>query len=52
MRPLLRRMNRSGGVVLDLVLSTGLVLMGAFALNALGISFGELVRGASQFFSH
>jgi hypothetical protein len=44
------RLNRRGGVLLDLVLSLGLVLLAAFALNSLGISFHEILHGALQFF--
>gem|GEM_PF-6911977 len=35
---------------MDLVLGVGLVLLGAFALASLGISFREIVHGASRFF--
>lgn len=44
------RRNRRGGVLLDLVLAVGLVLLAAFALYALGITFGEILSGAGHFF--
>lgn len=44
------RRNRQGGVLLDAVLALGLLLFGAFALSALGISFGEVLQGAARFF--
>jgi len=44
------RRNRNGGALLDLVIGTGLVLLGAFALASVGITFPELLRGASRFF--
>jgi len=43
--------ERRGGALLDGVLSLSLVLLGAFALDRLGISFGEILHGARQFFS-
>ncbi|HTW39247.1 MAG TPA: hypothetical protein VMF04_00050 [Thermoplasmata archaeon] len=48
-RPRLRR-SRTGGVLLDLVVATALVLLGAFALDRLGIHFSELLVGARHFF--
>jgi hypothetical protein len=47
----LRRDSR-GGVVLDLVIATALVLLGAFALSRLGISFAQVWIGARHFFGH
>ena len=44
------RSNRRGGVLLDVVLSLAFVLLGAFALHSLGISFHEILHGALQFF--
>jgi hypothetical protein len=44
------RQNRSGGVLLDLVIATALVLLGAFALNRLGIHLSEILVGARHFF--
>jgi hypothetical protein len=44
------RAQRRGGVVLDLILGVGLVLLGAFLLGLLGVSFGEILRGAGRFF--
>ncbi len=46
----LHRMNRRGGVLLDLVLAVGLILLVAFALFTLGITFGEILSGARHFF--
>jgi hypothetical protein len=37
-------------VLLDGVVAVGLVLLGGFALDRLGISFEEIVRGAARFF--
>jgi hypothetical protein len=45
-----RRLNRRGGLLLDAVLSLGLVLLGAYALDSLGISFAHLLHGALHFF--
>jgi hypothetical protein len=42
--------NRRAGVLLDAVVGFGLVLLGAFALDALGLSFREIVGGAAHFF--
>ncbi len=42
--------HRRGGVVLDLILGVGLVLVGAFALGLLGLNFGEILEGAKRFF--
>jgi len=44
--------NQQGGALLDGVLSLGIVLVGAFCLESLGISFSELVHGALRFFGH
>ena len=44
------RRNRNGGVLLDLVVGAALVMLGAFALDALGITFPEILHGASRFF--
>lgn len=44
------RSDRRGGVVLDLVLALGLILLGAFALHQLGYSFHQILVGAEQFF--
>jgi len=45
-----RRMNARGGVLLDLVLATAVVLAGAFMLDLLGISFHGILHGAAHFF--
>jgi hypothetical protein len=37
-------------VLLDLVLATALLLLGAFALDRLGVSFTEILVGARHFF--
>ena len=39
-----------GGLLLDGVLVLAIVLIGAYALNRLGVSFSELVQGAQHFF--
>ncbi len=44
--------SQRAGVLLDLVVASGLVLVGAFALYSIGITFGELVHGASRFFGY
>jgi hypothetical protein len=41
---------RRGGVLLDGVLSVGVVLVGAFALYHFGLTFSEILHGASDFF--
>lgn len=43
-------LGRRGGVLLDSVLIILLVLLGASALDFLGITFSELLRGAVHFF--
>jgi hypothetical protein len=45
-----RAMGQRGGVLLDLVLVLALVLLGAFALDLLGITFWDIVHGAESFF--
>jgi hypothetical protein len=44
------RLGQRGGVLLDTVLALALILIGAFALESIGISFGQLVHGAERFF--
>jgi hypothetical protein len=44
------RLDRRAGVPLDLVVGSALVILGAFALYALGFNFGEILRGAGDFF--
>jgi hypothetical protein len=39
-----------GGVVLDLVVAVGLVLLAAFALESIGITWGDLVHSVARFF--
>jgi hypothetical protein len=39
-----------GGVVLDLVVALGLVLLAAFALESIGITWADLLRSAARFF--
>jgi hypothetical protein len=50
MWPRKRKLNPRGGVLLDLVLVVALVLLGAFALNYLGVTFSQILNGASHFF--
>ena len=35
---------------MDLILGLALVLLGAFALYSLGLTFGQVVHGAEHFF--
>lgn len=42
--------SRRGGSLLDAVLALGFILVGSFALYHLGLTFSEIVRGASAFF--
>ena len=44
------RGDRRGGVLLDIVLALGLILIGAFLLNAMGLSFHSILHGAERFF--
>jgi hydrogenase maturation factor len=46
-----RRARQRGGVLLDLVLALAFVLVGAFVLAHVGISFSEIVTGARRFFA-
>jgi hypothetical protein len=43
-------MGQRGGVLLDLVLVAALILVGAFTLNLVGITFWDIVQGAERFF--
>jgi hypothetical protein len=45
-----RRMGERAGVLLDLVLVVGLVLLGAFVLDLVGVSFANILQGAEHFF--
>ncbi len=47
-----RNFQRSirGGIVLDLVLAVGLVLIAAFLLESIGISWADLVHAFARFF--
>jgi hypothetical protein len=44
------KMNQRGGVLLDFVLVVGLVLLGAFALDLVGVTFVQILHGAAHFF--
>ncbi|MFZ0891440.1 MAG: hypothetical protein WB778_10015 [Thermoplasmata archaeon] len=44
------RTNKGGGVLLDLVLVVGLILLGTFVLAMFGVTFAEVLQGAKQFF--
>jgi hypothetical protein len=46
------RLGQRGGVLLDLVLAFAFVIVGAYALESIGISFGQLLHGALRFFGH
>jgi hypothetical protein len=43
-------MNERGGVLLDLVLAAAFVLVGAFLLSQVGITFHAILHGAAHFF--
>ena len=45
-----RRLDQRGGILLDAVVSLGLILLAAFALESLGISFHEITHAALRFF--
>jgi len=47
-----RRLDRRGGVLLDAFLSLALLILGAFALESMGLTFGQILHGAAQFFGH
>ncbi|MGA7923543.1 MAG: hypothetical protein WCA77_06165 [Thermoplasmata archaeon] len=49
MRRFRRLRNRRGGVLLDLVLAVLVLGLAAFALNAMGVTFGQLVHGIAHF---
>jgi hypothetical protein len=44
------RRNRRGGVLLDFVIAIGLILLASFFLYSVGITLGDLLRGAAHFF--
>ncbi len=44
------RLSIRGGVLLDLVLATALVVLGAFVLDLVGVNLAELLSGAGHFF--
>jgi hypothetical protein len=39
-----------GGVVLDLVIAVGLILLATFVLTAVGVTWSDLVNGFVRFF--
>jgi hypothetical protein len=39
-----------GGLLLDAILGLAVILIGAYALDRLGITFGDLLNGVRQFF--
>lgn len=41
--------SRRGGVLLDLVLAVLVLGLAAFALNSMGVTFGQLVHGIAHF---
>jgi hypothetical protein len=45
-----RLRNRRGGLLLDGVLAVILVLLGSYALYALGFTFAEILHGSARFF--
>ncbi|MFZ1024496.1 MAG: hypothetical protein WAN87_10230 [Thermoplasmata archaeon] len=42
--------SRRGGVLLDAVIAMGMILLMAYALDRLGISFADILQGAAHFF--
>lgn len=44
------RRSRRGGVVLDLMVGSGVVLVGAFLLYDLGFTLHSILHGAERFF--
>lgn len=46
------RLGQRGGVLLDVVLVLAIVLVGAFALESIGLSFREILHGAERFFGY
>jgi hypothetical protein len=47
---MLHRLNRRGGVVLDLIVGVALLALAAFVLASFGLTFHEILRGARHFF--
>ena len=45
-------LNRRGGVLLDAFLAFALLILGAFALESMGLTFVQIVHGAARFFGH
>lgn len=43
-------LDTRGGVLLDLVLAVGLILLAAFTLDLAGVTFAQLLSGAGRFF--
>ena len=44
------RVNSRGGILLDAVLVLGIVMVGAFLLYGVGLTFHTILRGAEHFF--
>jgi hypothetical protein len=44
------RSSQRAGVVLDLIVGSGIVLVGAFLLYHVGLTFHEILHGAERFF--
>jgi hypothetical protein len=44
------RRNRRAAILLDLLIGSALIVLGAFALYALGLNFNEILNGAGHFF--
>jgi hypothetical protein len=42
--------SHRAGVLLDAIVGLALIVLGAFALNSLGLSFHEILHGAARFF--
>jgi hypothetical protein len=47
---LVHRLDTRGGLFLDIVLAAAIILLGAFVLDLLGVTFARLFGGAGQFF--
>ncbi|HYA54594.1 MAG TPA: hypothetical protein VEG42_03215 [Thermoplasmata archaeon] len=50
MRRTALRADRRGGALLDLIVGSAFVLVGAFALASVGVSLPEILHGAGRFF--
>ncbi len=44
--------SERGGVLLDAVLAVGIILLAAYGLAHVGLTFSQVLHGARYFFSH